>query len=58
MSGERLGDQEVFPTEGFKAGQGFDRWRELQPHRQRDGVDNVGVIMEQKVTCVFGTNCW
>lgn len=29
MWGERLGDQEVFPKEGFKDGQGFDRWREL-----------------------------
>lgn len=53
MWGERLGDQEVFPKEGFKDGQGFDRWRELQPYRQRDGMDNVGVIMEQKVTCVW-----
>lgn len=36
----------MFPEEDFKDGQGFDRWRELQPHKQRDGMDNRGVIME------------
>lgn len=45
MCGEEFGDQEVFPMEGFKDGQDFDRWRELQAHGQRDGMDNVAVIM-------------
>lgn len=44
--GKGRGDQEVFPEEVFKDGQGFDRWRELQPHKQRDGMDNRGVTME------------
>lgn len=53
MWGEGIGDQEVFPEESFTDGQGFDRWRELQLHRQRDGMDNVGIIMEQKLAgCV------
>lgn len=41
-----LGHQEVFPEEGFKDGQAFDRWTELQPRKQRAGMANVGVIME------------
>lgn len=41
---EGFGDQEVFPEEGFKDRQGLDRWRELQQHRQRVGMSNVGVI--------------
>lgn len=53
MLGEGLGDQEVFPEEGFTDGQDFDRWRELQLRRQRDGMDNMGIILEQKLTgCV------
>lgn len=35
--GEGVRDQEVFPEEGFKDGQRFDRWGELYPHRQRKG---------------------
>lgn len=44
-----MGIRKCFLGSPLRTDEGFDRWRELQPHRQRDGMYNMGFMMVGKV---------